>query len=1288
MAGIEGMVASAFVKEAIRGLAAAAGSPVAKLRRSCKQDLEEMRGTLTLLEAGVRDAERRSGGEEAVRVWLKQLKDVARDISATLDKMPPPPWKVFARISLVNKIDDLKKKLKAVEEKRRILGFSLHNSASNEDMIVKRETIACVDDGFTVIGRSGENDQIIRLLLQSEENLAVICIVGLGGIGKTTLAKLVFNDSRMQEFERKAWVHVSQRFDLGRIGKAIISQFQGTAAGFDDLQSLYNQLEILCSGKRCLIVLDDLWESDIAILRKLKLLLRCGKKGSLVKVLVTTRNEEIAHEISTLCPYKLGPLPEDSCWTVFKQVAFQWKDEENLHVLEAVGRDISKKCKGLPLAAHAVGSMLCNKTVDFWKATRDSNNWDQYSSHDDVLPSLRLSYDHMPSYLKPCFAYCAIFQKGSTIDKDKLIQQWIALDFIKPSLPNLSYKVQAEEYLREILATSLLQNFVPSLVTHELAKDSQHLIMHDLVHDLARSVAGDEAVFLDCTMQNNSLSDSCHHVVVVRYDKRLSKSLPVKVRSLHFRDCGGTQLPSDAFSSIKSLHVLDITGCALRKLPDPIRQLAHLRYLDASVLPDKDLPMWITSLLKLHFLSIQGSSKISNLPDSIGKLKELTHLDLSCCGNLAYIPEIFSDLTNLSLLNLANCSSLSALPDSMRDLVNLVNLNLSGCGLEELPQIVGNLHKLHLLDLSRCSKLRVLPDSLGNLESLHKLNLSYCSVLEGIPKPFGDLQELRFLDLSRCSSLVRLPDSFGNLKKLQHLNLEGFMRSTSLHPSDLLCFFNVLFRVLCKLSSLEYLNLSTCPVSVLPESLGNLKMLRTLNISYCISLRKLPQSVLKLPNLESLVVRGCFPRIEEQIKESSLSNGLLSLPKIFVCAMPGGMSSNIVQLEGVNPAELEIKFLENVTSLEEAKKVNLASKSRLSKLFLSWTGSVNDHLVDDEFLLRELLAPTTLEQFILQGYMGIRFPSWIVSATYLANLSRIELLNMPRCTQLPSLGQLPNLQELCLRALPNIKKLDEDFCGGSPAFVKLTTFILQDMNNLEVWNTTVTISYEDTRKNFMFPNLHKLLIHGCNKLRVKPCPPATVEWVIEVNDIMVSSWNVGRHARISFSPVTCLEITDCHVHPDDWRLLNHLPDLRKLKIRMCNELSSLPGSIQSLTSLQSLLVFACHGLTELPEWVGSLTSLQELEINYCPKLKCLQQSMRHVTALRLLHLGHCDGMMVLPEWLGDLTSLQRLEIWGCQRIKSLPQCVQHLMTLKELQIRHNPELKQWCEFFLDEEIIV
>ncbi|XP_047087725.1 putative disease resistance protein RGA1 isoform X1 [Lolium rigidum] len=1285
---MEAIVASVVVKQAIRSLAAAAGSPMARLWRNCKADLEEMRSTLSLLEAGLRDAERRSGNEEAVRVWLQLLKAVARDISGALDHPPPPSWKIFAKLSLVNKIEQLKKKLKAVDEKRHIFGFTFHNRSIIEDTDGRRETMACIDDEFSIVGRSREKQEIVRILLQSERKMTILPILGLGGMGKTTLAKLVFNDSRMQYFERRAWVHVSQNFNLARIAKAVASQFQGTADGFDDLQSLYNQLENISSGKKCLIVLDDLWESDIELLRKMKLMLNCGKQRSMVKIIVTTRIEAIAQELSTASPYKLGPLSDDNCWTVFKQIAFQSTNEEDLYVLEAVGRDIAIKCKGLPLAAHAVGSMLRNKSVDFWKATRDSTTWHKSSSHGDVLPSLRLSYEHMPFYLKPCFSYCAIFSKGRAMDKDKLIQQWIALDFVKPALPTLSHKVQAEEYLRELLATSLLQYSVSSLVTHEHAKDSKEVSMHDLVHDLARSVAGDETFYLHAINQNTSPSDNCHHIVVVTYDKRLSRSLSANVRSLHFRDCAGQQLPGDTFSLTKNVRVLDITGCVLRKLPDPIRQLAHLRYLDASLLCDKDLPMWITSLVKLHYLSIHGSSKISELPKSIGNLKDLVHLDLSCCGSLAHLPEFFSYLTNLLLLNIADCSSLSALPNSICDLVNLEILNLSGSTLEELPKGLGNLKKVRLMHLSRCSRLRVLPDSVCNLVSLEKLDLSYCSVLQELPHFFGNLQELRFLDLSHCSNLVRLPDSFGNLSKLQHLNLEAFMHYMPLHHSDLHHYFAMLFPVLCNLSNLQYLNFSACPVSFLPESLGNLKMLHTLDISRCISLRKLPQSILKLPNIKSLVVKNCFPPIEDQIKQSALDNGLMSLPKFFVCAMAGGESSNILQLEAADAEELEIKFLENVVSLEEAKKVNLACKSRLSMLFLSWTGNAVDHLVDDESLLGELLPPTSLEQLILQGYMGIRFPSWMCSATYLTNLSRIELHNLQGCTQLPSLGQLPNLQELSIRALPNIKKLDKNFCGGNQAFKRLTKFVMQDMKNLEVWYTRVLIDAEYKREEVMFPNLHKLLIHGCNKLMVKPCPPVAAEWVIEVCDIIVSSWDGKGHPNIISNSTTCLEISDCHVKPDGWRLLYHLPGLCKLKLRMCNELNSLPGSIQVLTSLRSLLVFACRSLTELPEWFGNLTSLQELEINYCPKLESLHGSMQRLTSLRLLHLGHCDNILSLPEWFSHLISLRRLEISGCQLIKSLPRSMQHHNSLRELQIRHNPELKQWCEFFLDDKEIV
>lgn len=212
-------------------------------------------------------------------------------------------------------------------------------------------------------------------------------------------------------------------------------------------------------------------------------------------------------------------------------------------------------------------------------------------------------------------------------------------------------------------------------VTHVHAKAS-HLIMHDLVHDLAWSVAGDETPFLDCTKPNNLFIDSCHHVAVVRYDKRLFKSLHVQVRPLRFRDSGGTWNttpcpPGDAFSSTKNLHVLDLTRRALRKLSDPIHQLAHLRYLDASLLPDKNHPMWITSLLKLKYLSIHRSSKEVTWVNQEAQSIDTSGLIIMWKPYLLTKDFLQHYKLNLLLLYLADCHSLYALPNPICYLVNL-----------------------------------------------------------------------------------------------------------------------------------------------------------------------------------------------------------------------------------------------------------------------------------------------------------------------------------------------------------------------------------------------------------------------------------------------------------------------------------------------------------------------------------------------------------------------------------------------------------------------------------------
>jgi DNA-binding XRE family transcriptional regulator len=169
----------------------------------------------------------------------------------------------------------------------------------------------------------------------------------------------------------------------------------------------------------------------------------------MINVIVTTRNEDIARKVSTGEAYMLQPLKDDTCWEIIKR-ASKFEQKDNKATLEQVGLDIVKKCGGVALAAQAVGYMLQSKDLSEWIEISKSDIWNMSSEDDDVLPSLKLSYERMAPQLRICFSYCAIFQKGHNIVENDLIHQWIALNFIiKPST--------GREYIKQLLGMSFLQ---------------------------------------------------------------------------------------------------------------------------------------------------------------------------------------------------------------------------------------------------------------------------------------------------------------------------------------------------------------------------------------------------------------------------------------------------------------------------------------------------------------------------------------------------------------------------------------------------------------------------------------------------------------------------------------------------------------------------------------------------------------------------------------------------------------------------------------------------------------
>ncbi|XP_045086127.2 putative disease resistance protein RGA3 [Aegilops tauschii subsp. strangulata] len=859
MAHVAGLLASAVVSAVGNKLGSAIGDEVTMLC-NFKDDLKDMKDTLQYMEAALKDAERRSVSEELVRLWLNQLKNAAYDISYMLDEFQansePASRKMIGKldcfaiapkITMAYKMKKMRGQLRKIKEDHESFKFTYDNSSliNVHQFPDPRETTSNVIESL-IIGRDRDMMNALSLLSKNDNNkedTIVLPICGLGGIGKTTLAQLVFNDAKFKDYDHRVWVYVSQVFDLKKIGNSIISQLlEKGSENLDTLQLISQRLKHLLEDKKTLLVLDDLWEADNSQLNQLKLMLNVSSK---MQVLVTTRNIDIARKFCTVEPYMLDLLDNDMCWRIIKQNS-GFESRSDKEQVEPVGQKIARKCGGLPLAAQALGFLLSGMDLSDWKAMCNSDIWDEPFSDSTVLPSLKLSYNTLTPYLRLCFAYCGIFPKGHNISKDALIQQWISLGFIEPS-NNFSAIQLGEKYVRQFLGMSFLQH---SKWCMPYAKTI--FTMHDLVHDLARSVITEELVVFDTEIASGARrKEYCRYASLTNCNisdylkaRKMSTIFPPKLRAMHFTDC---EYHGGAFSFPKCLRVLDLSGCSITEFPSALGQLKQLEFLIAPKLQDRQFPESITRLSKLRYLNLNGPNKISAIPSSVGKLGSLAHLDLSYCTSVEVIPETLGSLQNLQTLDLSGCVQLESLPESLGSLKNLQTLNLSRCQkLESLPESLGNLKNLQTLDLSFCKKLKSLRKSIGSLQNLQTLHLSHCFHLKSLPKSLGSLQNLQTLNPSMCINLKSLPMSLGRLKNLQTFNLRECVQLESLPES------------LGSLKNLQTLDLSYCQkLESLPESLGSLKNLQTLDLTYCQKLESLPKSLGSLKNLQTLNLKNC-----------------------------------------------------------------------------------------------------------------------------------------------------------------------------------------------------------------------------------------------------------------------------------------------------------------------------------------------------------------------------------------------------------------------------------------------
>ncbi|XP_052730126.1 putative disease resistance protein RGA3 isoform X1 [Vigna angularis] len=786
-----------------------------------------MTESMALIRGVLSDAEQKTPQSSALSQWLRQVKRVfcdaedivddfecealrkhvvktygscSRKVSRFFSKSNPAVY----RLRMAHHIQDINTRLTKLASQRTL--FALQVIDRDTRVVHVRKMTHSHVNPSNVTGREHDRNEIIKLLVQDGDcqSLSVISIVGMGGLGKTTLAKLVFNDTNIDEcFQLKMWVCVSNDFELRNVLIKILNSAPNpTRENFNDFETEQLQIRLreTLEGQKFLLVLDDVWNEDPEKWDELKEIIDLNVEGS--KVLVTTRSRTVTatmrNKSSNL--YLLGCLSEEDSLSLFVKYAFDDGEEKKHPQLLEIGKEIVEKCGGLPLAVKTVGSSLFSRfDKKEWESIRDNEIWNLQQNERGILPALKLSYDQLPSYLKPCFASFSLFPEDTSIHCSHISTLWEALGFLPPPKESESMMEVANHLVHELWSRSFLSDYL------DYGSDSS-FTLHDLVHDLATYIAKGEFERID--LRNKKNSENAQHLAFME-NNLLAQAFPHKgLRSV----CLPEGMNNEAFlitlvSRCKYLRVLELCSCELESLPYFIGKLKHLRY---------------------H--NLQCSEKLRRLPDSV------------------------CELQNLQTLNLSGCVELQELPKGIRNLISLRNLVITTKQVDFPDKDIAVLTSLENLYICYCHNLESLFNGI-QLSTLKKLSLFECESLKSVP--FHAITNLKSLVICQCPKLElsmslgsQIPDS-----KLKFVYLGGLPQLVTLPQW-----------IQGSANSLQFLLIEGCiNLKEFPDWLVTLVYLKLLSICSCPNLLSLPDNMHQLTNLQKIDMTGC-PELWKKFK--------------------------------------------------------------------------------------------------------------------------------------------------------------------------------------------------------------------------------------------------------------------------------------------------------------------------------------------------------------------------------------------------------------------------------------